>query len=405
MGWLKRLIDRLKPTDPPPAPSGPADPADPTVPPAPVPPKRVGLLGWASRVLAFLAVAAWVVKLALWLTGNGPAPGPLPDLPTNPPAVVEGFLPATGWVPDPAAVEKVVREQAIPAFGDTPAGKAAMGDQDAFLFRTVRKAGSVPATRYVNVNQRDVGYCVGCGFKHAVDVLLATLSLERGDEWKPVSPEAIYALSRVEIGGGKIRGDGSVGAWAADAVGKFGVLPMEQVGDYDLRQTEPARARAWGRTGLPNELEPVAKQHPVKQVARVTTWADVQRSVGQGYPVAVCSDQGFAMTRDADGFARPSGTWMHCMAIIAVRGGSRPGAYILNSWGDQAHTGGVYPDDMPVAGFWADPQTINRMVAQGDSFALSDAVGFPARRLPWFATGRPERRAFDADRPVFALAP
>lgn len=404
MGWLRRILDRLKAVDPTPGP--PPAPVDPNAPPAPPKPKR-GIIAAITTAVAFISLAAWVVKLGLYLFNGGPPPGPMPPLPgEDKPALVAGFVPATGWVPDPQAVEKVIKERAIPAFGETPAGKAAQaGEQDAFLFRTVRQAAKLPAAKYPNVNQRDVGYCVGCGFKHSIDVLLATLSLQRGDEWKPVSPEAIYALSRVEIGGGRIRGDGSVGAWAADAVGKYGVLPMEQVGGYDLRETQPSRAREWGRTGLPNDLEPIAKQHPVKEAARVTSWQEVKRAIGQGYPVAVCSDQGFTMERDNHGFARPSGTWNHCMAIIGIRSQPREGGYILNSWGDQAHTGPVFPDDMPVAGFWADAAVINRMVSQGDSFALSDAVGFPARQLPWFAAGQPRRRPFDVDRPVFALAP
>jgi hypothetical protein len=89
------------------------------------------------------------------------------------------------------------------------------------------------------------------------------------------------------------------------------------------------------------------------------------------------------------------------MAIIGVRGGARPGAFILNSWGNSAFTGPVYPSDAPVAGFWADSDIIERMVRQGDSFALSDMQGFPTRnvRPDWFL--RAEPRVSD----LFALAP
>jgi hypothetical protein len=80
------------------------------------------------------------------------------------------------------------------------------------------------------------------------------------------------------------------------------------------------------------------------------------------------------------------------MAIIGVRSGVNEGAFILNSWGDRAHTGPAWPGDMPVAGFWADAAVIDRMVRQGDSFALSNLQGFPARRVPlnWFIN-RPKR--------------
>lgn len=404
MGFLRRLIDRLKPADPPAPP--PDAPANPDAPPAPAPAAGRGVLGTLTAVIAFVSVAAWVVRLGLYLFGNGPPPGPMPPPPADGgPAVVAGFVPATGWVPDPAAVERVVREQAIPAFADTPAGKAAMGDQDAYLWRAVRTAAKLTDSRYPNINQRDVGCCVGCGWKHCTDVLLANqIASGQAAEWKPVSAEVYYGLSRVEVGGGRIRGDGSVGAWAAEAASKFGVVPMEKVGDTDLTVFDPYRARTFGSRGVPDDVEAVAKQFPVKGTALVRSWADVKRAVGQGYPVAVCSDQGFTMQRDNNGFARPSGTWMHCMAIIGVRTQPREGAFILNSWGDQAHTGPVSPGDMPAAGFWADAATVGRMVAQGDSFALSDAVGFPARQLPWFTRAAPAR-PFDIARPVFALAP
>ena len=82
------------------------------------------------------------------------------------------------------------------------------------------------------------------------------------------------------------------------------------------------------------------------------------------------------MTRDVDGFCRASGTWAHCMAIVGIRGGSRPGALLLNSWGPNAHTGPRGLGDPSPAGFWADANVVDRMLKQGDSWAFSDVVGF-----------------------------
>jgi hypothetical protein len=179
---------------------------------------------------------------------------------------------------------------------------------------------------------------------------------------------------------------------------------MEQVGGHDLTSYSPSRARSWGRTGVPDDLEPVARQHPVKSTALVKSWQDVDRAIRQGYPVVVCSDQGFTMDRDREGFASRQGTWAHCMAIVGAKGGRRPGGFILNSWGDSAHTGPRVPDDAPPAGFWADADTIDRMVRQGDSFALSDVQGFPNRKLPpWFVAAPRRDPARFTD--LFALAP
>lgn len=321
-----------------------------------------------------------------------------------------------GWLRDPDAIEENADPDRTLQFDATPAGRAVMGgDADVMLWRAVRKAGNLPADRYPNVDQQNVGCCVGCGWKHGVDVLMA-VQIANGmrHEFKPVSVEVIYGGSRVEVGGGRVRGDGSVGAWAAKWCADYGVVPMGKYPAADLTTFSPARARQFGKSGVPDALEPLARQHPVKGTALVKTWADVKRAVGQMYPVVVCSDVGFdnrdgtVGTRDADGFIKPRGVWNHCMVIVGVRGGARPGGFILNSWGDAAHRGPVWPADAPKAGFWADADTIDRMVRQGDSFALSDLQGFPARDLPldWFIHARPrrDRNPFALDRAEVALS-
>lgn len=305
----------------------------------------------------------------------------------------EPYAQTFGWVKDADEIAANLDPQRTLQFATTPAGRASLGDEDVYLWRAVRNVANKVPPWFCNVNQQSVGCCVGCGWKHGCDVLLATqITAGRPGEWKPVSVEVIYGLSRVEVGGGRISGDGSVGAWAARAVKEYGVVPMERHGNVDLTTFSPARARQFGRDGVSAPLKTVAKEHPVKTTALVTSWLDVKRAIQQGYPVAVCSDQGFRMERDRDGFARTQGSWAHCMCVIGVRGGDRPGGFILNSWGDSAHTGPVFPEDAPIAGFWADSNVIDRMVRQGDSFALSDAVGFPARPLNLFIMDAPRRK-------------
>lgn len=376
----------------------------PTPVPAPdnTPKAPAWLLPFAPMILkAVTHIAAMLVAAIATYFGLKPAAAPAPapviqivkvpvpidsaDTPISAKGPPTHF--ARGWIADPGVIAENLDATKTLHFSATPAGMALLaGDEDVYLWRAVRKAAGKPAPWYPNIDQGSVGDCVGAGNKHCVDVLQG-IQIANGArfQWKPVSLEVIYAGSRVEIGGGRIRGDGSVGAWAKDWLQKYGALPMEKVGNYDLSNYSESRARSWGRSGVPKDLETAAKQFPVKGGALVRTWGDVDRSIRQGYPVAVCSNQGFTMTRDADGFCRASGTWAHCMAIIGVRGGAKPGGFILNSWGDKAFTGPVYPSDAPVAGFWADPKTIERMVSQGDSFALSDMQGFPSRKLPdWF---------------------
>jgi hypothetical protein len=286
-----------------------------------------------------------------------------------------------GWIADPAAVAAVN----LPiGFADTPAFREPYtGPDDVYLWDAARKAtGDVLPAR----DQGPVGACVGFGAAAAVEHLIC-VQIANGarEEFRPVSPEVIYAGSRVEIGGGRVRGDGSIGAWAARFVSEFGVLPRGFYGRLDLTVYDPARCRQLGVTGVPDDLEPRLKDHPVRSVANVRSWDECRAAVRNGYPVLVCSSQGFTMTRDADGACRPSGTWMHAMAVIGVRGEPRPGAFLLNSWGPNAHRGPRVPADAPVAGFWADAAVIDRMLRQGDSWAFSRFAGFPSRKLDWYA--------------------
>lgn len=325
---------------------------------------------------------------------------------------------AKGWVEDEEVIARNRDPERTLQFAATPAGRAALGDGDALLYRAVRKVGGFAADKYPNVNQESVGCCVGCGAKHAADVSLACAIAQGARfQWKPIAVEPIYAGSRVEVGGGQIRGDGSIGQWAAQWLkDRGGLIPMERFGRYDLSTFSPARARQWGArgAGVPDEMEPAARAHQVKGTALVTTAAEARRAIQQGYAVFVCSNQGFnnrdgtTGTRDRDGFCAPRGTWNHCMSFIGWRSGARPGFLCLNSWGDAAHGGPRWPEDMPPAAFWIDETVAGRMLAQGDSFALADVEGFPERRpLPdWFVRAEPGPRAREFDpRALFALAP
>lgn len=364
---------------------------------------------WKPLVYKIVAYAFTAIIAALTARfGFPPAPvvervevpGPAPVWLAEPgkPCVgtEDGTTRAThGWVRDEQAIAANANPLMTTQFRDTPAGKVAMGDEDTYLWQTVRKVNNKGPPWYSNVDQKQVGCCVGCGWKHASDICLAAqIAAGAAFEWKPLSVEAIYGGSRVEIGGGKIRGDGSVGAWAAKWVSTYGVAPMEKYDSVDLTTFDPSRARDWGKSGVPADVEAVAKLHPVKSTALVRTWADVKRAIQQHFPIAVCSDQGFTMQRDATGSCRASGTWGHCMCIAGCRtlNGKEQG-FILNSWGDNAHTGPVMPADAPLCGFWADAAVIDRMVSQGDSFALSELTGFPARKVPvnWFVLAQPKR--------------
>jgi len=361
-------------------------------------------VAFAVAVLASISTLAAVALLVLTrqpaplrMEAVPPAAGGTDAPAAGVPAAADGPAYATGWVPPSA---EALAENLDPArtqhFDQTPAGRAALADDEpVLLYRNVRKARGPPGDdSYPSINQGPVGCCVGAGNKHAIDALAATQVVLGGrrEVWRPVSAEVVYGGSRVEVGGGRIRGDGSTGAWAARFVKEWGVVPMDRYPEADLTTFSPARARQFGSAGVPPGLEALAREHPVRDTALVKTWADVSRAIRQGCAVPVCSNVGFNGRRDRDGFIRASGTWAHCMALVGVRGGPRPGALCLNSWGDEAHAGPVWPEDMPKAAFWIDADTVTRMVSQGDSFAYSSLVGFPDRRIDWRFLAAPARR-------------
>lgn len=332
-------------------------------------------------------VAALLAALAAFVGYLAQEFAPPAELPEPEPAPVRSF----GWVNDPAAVRAVSATLPFPHFRDSEAFAAAYdGPEDVFLWDACRKVtGDLLPAR----DQGSVGSCVSFGTASAIEHLICVqIASGANEEYRDLAQEVIYGGSRVEVGGGSLRGDGSVGAWAARFVQDWGVVARGVHGSMDLTRYDVARCREFGNRGVPDDLEALAKQHPVRTVANVRSFAECQAAIRNGYPVAVCSDQGFTMQRDEDGFCRPRGTWMHCMAIVGVKGSPRPGAFILNSWGANAHTGPRGLGNPSPAGFWADAAVVDRMLQQGDSWAFSSFHGFPARRLDWYARQASPRR-------------
>ena len=315
---------------------------------------------------------------------------------------------AQGWVREPEEVARVVAANKVKSFAATPAGAVSEADLPAhvYLWEAHRKAtGHDPE----NKNQGGVGSCVSFGTNTAIErTMVAEIAAGGPFQFKRIAEEVTYGGSRVEIGKGRIRGDGSVGAWAAKFVQQYGVVSREPHGKYDLTEYDEARCRSWGRAGVPNDLEPIAREHPVKEIAPVANWSEAKHALASGYGIAVCSDQGFSMRRDSRGVAAPRGSWAHCMALDGyhVDADGREYGHIENSWGPTAHTGPTGWGNPPSSGFWAEAKVIDGMLRQGDSWAFSAVAGFPARRIDWTVQATPRRRGpLNRLELPFALAP
>lgn len=242
--------------------------------------------------------------------------------------------------------------------------------------------------RYVILMQT-IGDCVSMGGVKMIDVLKC-VEIASGESEKfeaETASEPAYAYSRVEIGKGQLGDDdGSCGAWMVDGFKQGGTLLRKEYDKYDLRTYSGERAKQWGNrgNGVPDELEPTMREHPIRTASLVTSYEELRDAIANGYPGIVCSSQGFTNVRDKDGFARPSGRWDHCMAVTAVDDDpKRPGALVDNSWGADWITG-PKRHDQPDGSFWCDADVIDKMLRKNqDSWVSSGYVGYPSRDLEY----------------------
>jgi hypothetical protein len=358
-------------------------------------------MGTLASQRRLLVVVGMLLVCGGWiLFWQGAVPKPDGELPPLPPNVEEPEPPPRycGWIPDPQAVRECLQEMGIREFRAAPPEgeeSCSEADEPVYLWETVRQVtGEILPGR----DQGAVGSCVAVATASALEHLQC-VQIAAGEKarYRDIASEVIYGGSRVQIGGGRIRGDGSIGAWAAKWVKDYGVLPRGVYQRYDLRQYDEKLCREFGRRGVPPELVALARRHPVLEVMRVQNWEEARAALRRGYPILVCSDQGFRMERDQDGFCAPRGIWYHAMALIGYRGHPRPGGFLLNSWGDQAHFGPRVPPHAPPAGFWVDAPVLDRMLRQGDSWAFARLIGFTDPDQP------DATPAYDSRLPTFSL--
>jgi hypothetical protein len=293
---------------------------------------------------------------------------------------------AFGYDPDPSGAAAFVATLARPTLAQ--AGPDLVTDEktDVFLYEALLKL--MPS--WQRGSQGSVGSCVGWASALCVDILAACDIVYRkeAEVWGGRTIEAsLYGLSRVEARGQRTNngGDGSTGFHAAKSIRDYGCLHYGQdYGGTRFDSHSSQRERDWGRNGLPDVLEPFAKERRATETTLCTSFMDVAKSVSNGYAVCVCSMQGFSMSRDEDGFCRPGGTWPHAMCICGIRWGKRPGALIVNSWGSSNTVGKHYPANIPepvrVCSFWADADVIDRMCS-GDTYTYAGYSGFKATKI------------------------
>lgn len=290
-----------------------------------------------------------------------------------------------GWVRNDKAIAEYVATLPWASFSEAIGG-VSDDDGNALLYKCVAALApnQLRDGRLTARNQKQTNSCVGNGTASAGDMTTACEILIGGQPEKWVArqaADAMYAIGLQAVG--QLRGDnGSNGSWAAKGITEIGTIHQLDYGDgNDLTEWSQDRTRKWSRSGLPSSLKQKAGEHKMGTTALVKTVEEAKTALQSGYGINCCSGQGFTSRRDSDGFCKASGSWAHSMAWIAYRGGKRPGFLIFNSWGDDAQSGPIWPEDMPWGSFWCDVDTAARMLRGGDSFAYSNYQGFRRQTL------------------------
>lgn len=292
-----------------------------------------------------------------------------------------------GWTPDQKSLDDFIRRNRYPfIYQHNQAIKGSGEGKIVFLHNAFER---VTGRKYEPHDQGapdcvSQAYALGVDFLQAVQIILKRMPYK----WvAKTATEPIYGGSRVEVGGYGGMGGGSTGHWGAEWLVKYGVLLRQKYpGGYDFSRYDARKAVEYGRSGCPDSLEPTARLHPVKTVAICKSYSEMCDCISNGNPVVVCSNVGFGegtCRRDSEGFlTRKRRPWYHAMLFGGYDDAyRRPGALCFNSWGYN-WVAGPTRHNQPSGTFFIDASTVDAMLRQGDSFALSSFVGFPRMIIP-----------------------
>jgi len=292
-----------------------------------------------------------------------------------------------GWTLNKASLEDFIRRHQDPYVSQQ--NKEIKGDGKGKIVMLHTALERVTGRKFEPHNQ-GAPDCVSHAYGLGADILSAVqIVLKRMPQrWVGfAATEPIYGGSRIEVGHYEGRGGGSTGHWAAEWIQRYGILNRQKYpGGYDFTKYDAEKAIEYGYEGCPDPLEPLTKLHPVKTAALCKSYDECIDCIANGMPVVVCSNVGFGSgtcRRDSEGFlTRKRRPWMHAMLF----GGfddkyRRKGCLCFNSWGYDWVTGPTRLNQ-PSGTFWVDAATVDAMLRQGDSFALSAFVGYPKLNLP-----------------------
>jgi len=179
------------------------------------------------------------------------------------------------------------------------------------------------------------GTCVGRGTYRAIQqsyIYSITSGTEYGVPVK-LAYEPIYIGSREVIGGGRLSGDGSVGAWAARWVSEYGVVARAKYDSVDLTKSNESYSVKTKRIG--SDVIEEGKRHTVA-AHLCRTSDDIADAIAGGFGIARCHSTIYG-NRNGNGESSPSRSGAHCQAIVGVyvRPDGSTGYVEQQSWGSR----------------------------------------------------------------------
>jgi len=222
------------------------------------------------------------------------------------------------------------------------------------------------------MSQGPVGSCVGCSMAKALELMHGT----------KFSAEWCYGISRKHFNEHTSPYAGSFCGWAAQAMRDVGAVPCLNYSllDIDLREYNAGTAKRFER-GPPESLEVIADAMKIGGFHQIETWEELRDAIATGHPVVVGSNVGFGKpgkcVRDKTGILRSQwwSKWGHAMVFCGVSDGRSKRALILNSWGKDWVRGPKWLGDEPDGSFWVTKSDAQKMIAQGDAFAILPIPG------------------------------
>lgn len=176
-----------------------------------------------------------------------------------------------GWVHRPQAIEKALKSLPFPTFGAIKLIKGSGRGKEVLLHRIV-----TDVIGYYPIFSQQIGDCVSMSAAGSATALQAIeVRVDGNEEFGGIiATEPIYADSRVAIGQGQLGyEDGSVSAWACQAMQKYGTVVRQNYPDVgvDLTNYNPNYSKTWGspNKGTPKGLWDISRKHTIVTFSQI----------------------------------------------------------------------------------------------------------------------------------------